>query len=101
MKSHLVPTDLALLRSLRLGCVGSGGTGKSTFALRVHEDYGVPVVSEGVREWLARRGKRSPGELDPAEASDFQWHILEHRDRNTVRGPFVADRTALDSICFA
>lgn len=94
-------SDLAALRSLRIGCVGSGGTGKSTFAAHLRDAHGVPLVTEGVREWLAARGRPGLDELDAAEVAALMWDVLDHRDRGSLQPAFVADRTAIDSICFA
>jgi hypothetical protein len=93
--------ELAALRRIRIGCIGPGGTGKSTFARHVHDHHGVPLVSEGVREWLDANGRTGLAGLSAEEVGRLSWHVLEHRDRLTAQPPFIADRTALDSICFA
>ncbi len=95
------PQELVALRSLRIGCVGSGGTGKSTFAGHVRDSYGVPIVTEGVRDWLVARGRSGLDVLDAREVSELVWDVLEHRDRSTAQASFIADRTSVDSICFA
>jgi nicotinamide riboside kinase len=93
--------DVSLLRTLRIGCIGSGGTGKSTFVRWVSDTHGIRRVDEGVREWLAAHGETGLATLDAAQVSRLSWDVLDHRDRETTQAPFIADRTAVDSICFA
>jgi hypothetical protein len=93
--------ELAALRGIRLGCVGSGGTGKSTFARHVHDRYAVPLVTEGVREWLDASGRAGLDRLSADDIRALWWHVLDHRDRGTTQPHFIADRTVVDSIAFA
>lgn len=89
------------MSALRIAITGSAGTGKTTLASTLAAELGLPVIGEGMRDYLERTG------IDP--------HSLGHEGmKNLVRqlwverqaqeaaatGGFVADRAGIDHAAF-
>lgn len=86
---------------MRIAFSGSAGTGKSTIAEMTAARFSLPLVPEGVREYLASIGKDSFRDMSSSEMFDMQLHILKTKvdaESNTL--DFVADRTTADSMAY-
>jgi len=88
---------------MRVGFMGSSGTGKTTLARWVSERFGLPLNPVGSRSVAAAMGLASPYDVDAAGRRDeFQrrlraekiaWELAHER--------FVSDRTTLDDLAYA
>lgn len=87
---------------IRVGCLGSSGTGKSTIAHWIAESYGLAMNPVGSRSVARAMGFASPYDVDTAgrriefqrtlQAEKIRWE-LDHED-------FVTDRTTLDELAY-
>lgn len=86
---------------MKIALSGSAGTGKSTLALRLGEALGLPVIGEGMREYLQRTGV----DLHSLGHDAFQaliQQLWEERKEAEALAPagFVADRSSFDFAAF-
>lgn len=83
----------------RVVVVGGAGTGKTTLSTCLARSLGVPLVEEGVREWLRERGKDSPSSMDQSQRIALQHYFLRTKlGRETCGLGFVSDRSVIDSL---
>lgn len=86
-------------RLLRIGIMGSAGSGKTRLAQVLSDALVVPLVDEGIREWLANRGLQEPKRL----SWDLQLQLQEQYVTNkmldeSLHQAFVSDRTTIDAV---
>lgn len=86
---------------MRIGFSGSGGTGKTTVAKVLAEGLGLPLISEGVREYVAERGITNLRGMTAEETFDMQRHLLQvKKDQELRQDAWVSDRTTADNIAY-
>jgi nicotinamide riboside kinase len=81
---------------MRIAITGSAGVGKSTLGRRLGEILGVPVLGEGMREWLERTGSdlHALGRDGVRSLLVRLWE--ERRAAEETNQAFVADRSSYD-----
>ena len=84
---------------MRIAVTGSAGTGKTTLVEALAERLDVPVVPEGMREYLERTGV-DLHDLAPFELRELVETLWGQRLEQEAVGPFVADRCSVDFAAF-
>src|SRR6266576_415230 len=69
-------------RRLRIGIMGSAGSGKTTLAHSLSSSLGIALIEEGVREWLTTHGVKAPSELSWDRQLKLQEYYLAAKMRN-------------------
>lgn len=87
---------------MRIGLSGGPGTGKTLLARAIQRRLQLPLIDEGVREWLATEAVTNLASLTRSEHAALQrqflrWKIAEER----VTPAFVSDRTVVDGVVIA
>lgn len=83
---------------IRIGVSGPGGTGKTTLAMRLSSEFGLPLVAEGVREWLLAERAAGPWRLTAEDQLRLQRHAVSYKmSQERLAGSFVSDRTTVDA----
>jgi hypothetical protein len=79
--------------------MGSAGSGKTTLAEALSQALAIPLVEEGVREWLELRGLQKPNSLSWDLQLELQEYYVASKMRNEATyQAFVSDRTTLDAV---
>lgn len=79
--------------------MGSAGAGKTTLAQHLSAYFGIPLIEEGVREWLADRKLNDPKNLAWELQLEMQRDYLAKKMQNEhAHSEFISDRTSLDVI---
>ena len=89
---------------MRIAVSGSAGTGKTTLARALGARLGLPVIGEGMREYLERTGV----DLHALGHAEFRalvkglWEERRTAEAEAIRaaGGFVADRAGVDFAAF-
>lgn len=86
---------------MRIAISGSAGTGKSTLARRLSEETGLPLIGEGMREYLERTGVdlHSLGHEGMRALVLRLWEERKEAEERASRG-FIADRSSFDFAAF-
>jgi len=79
--------------------MGSAGSGKTTLAEALSQALAIPLVEEGVRDWLKLRGLQKPNSLSWDLQLELQEYYVACKMRNEATyQAFVSDRTTLDAV---
>lgn len=84
----------------RVVIVGGAGIGKTRLATCLSCLLDLPLIEEGVREWLRDRGERSPLHISRLGQIALQHHVLRTktvRERAMRKMGFVSDRSVVDA----
>jgi nicotinamide riboside kinase len=86
---------------MRIAFSGSAGTGKSSLAQRGASELGLPLIGEGMREYL-ERAKVDLHQLGHEGMRDLVYRLWEERKEAEARAQngFVADRSSFDFAAF-
>ncbi len=84
---------------MRVAVTGSAGTGKSTLVARLGRRLSLPVVPEGMREYLERTGVDLHS-LGPDGLQALVLGLWEQRQVAERQSGFVADRCSVDFAAF-
>lgn len=86
---------------MRIAISGSAGTGKSTLAKRLAEETGLPLIGEGMREYLERTGAdlHSLGHEGMRSLVLRLWEERKEAEERAGQG-FIADRSSFDFAAF-
>ena len=84
---------------MRIAVTGSAGTGKSTLVGQLGPRLGLPVVPEGMREYLERTGVNLH-DLRPGGLQELVLGLWDDRLPHEEAPGFVADRCAVDFAAF-
>lgn len=88
-----------MMKPLRLGIMGSAGSGKTKLAQVLCNALEISPVDEGVREWLAHRNLKEPKNLSWDVQLQLQDHYVAAKMRSeSSHQAFVSDRTTLDAV---
>ena len=86
---------------MRVALSGSAGIGKTTLARQLAEYYRVPLIAEGVREYLREKGLTLQ-EARALSLYDFQTAIWQrHSYLTQTHSDFIADRSFVDFLVYA
>ena len=87
---------------MRIAFTGSGGTGKTTLLKEVNKEMELPIIGEGIREWLEENGFDDFKELETKDVVKMQEDALNKRiDIESELQSFVSDRTSVDNLSYA
>ena len=88
--------------NLKIGVSGGPGVGKSSLAGALGAALGIPVIGEGVREWLREHGLITPHAATTSEQIALQDRYFKYKvDTESHLDNFVSDRTVIDGIVIA
>ena len=86
---------------MKIALSGSDSTGKTTLAEEIGKRFGIPVIGEYARETATNMGIQDLRGLNPDQAYDFQWRILERKlAEEDKHDTFIADRSVADNIAY-
>ena len=89
-------------KDLRIGFIGNGGTGKTTTAKVLAEQLKLPLIPEGVREYMQEKGIEHLRELSPLETWEMQKTLFKRKTKmENSLACFIADRTTIDNAAYA
>jgi len=88
--------------SIRLAFCGASGTGKTTLARWVEQQFGVPFNPVGSRSVAKAMGFDNPYDVDKAgKRAEFQRKLVaDKRAWEDEHDSFVVDRTTLDNLAY-
>jgi nicotinamide riboside kinase len=88
---------------VRIAFSGSGGTGKTTLLTEINKELQLPVIEEGIREWLAEHGFADFKDMSfPTDVVKMQTDTLERKMAiESELQSFIADRTTVDNLTYA
>jgi nicotinamide riboside kinase len=86
---------------VRIAFAGSGGTGKTTTLKEVNKTLKLPVIKEGVREYLEEHNIKHLRELSGEDTFKMQLAFLDQKEVSESQKEFIADRTTIDSFIYA
>jgi hypothetical protein len=86
----------------RIAFAGSSGTGKTTLAKYIADEFKLPINPVGSRSVSEAMGFASPYDVDKAgRRAEFQHRIVtEKRAWEDAHEEFVTDRTTLDNLVY-
>ena len=86
---------------IRIAFCGSAGTGKTTTMEEINKILELPVVGEGVREWMADNKITHLRELSARDTMRLQMEIMRNKGgKEKTLQRFIADRTMLDAAAY-
>ncbi len=78
--------------------MGSAGSGKTMLA-EFRSCLGIPLIDEGVRDWLSDHRFGNPKSLSWELQLELQQHYLDSKIRTeSAHEEFVSDRTTVDAV---
>lgn len=84
---------------MRIGVSGPGRSGKTTLVNSLGPRMGLPVIAEGVWEWLRSEGLPEPWDLGPEDVLRLQRHVIGHKiAQESASTDFISDRTTIDAV---
>ena len=87
---------------MRIAFAGSGGTGKTTLLEEINKELELPVIGEGIREWLVENDYKDFKDLGIEGTIKMQEDTLQRKmSIESELQSFVADRTTVDNLCYA
>lgn len=90
------------MNQLRVAFCGASGTGKTTLASFIAEEWGLPINPVGSRSVAKTMGFDSPYDVDKAgKRADFQRRLATEKVAwEAGHESFVSDRTTLDNLAY-
>ena len=86
---------------MRITISGSAGTGKTTLGKELSLKLNVPLIEEGVREYLEEKNITNFRSMSPRDTMDMQWEILNRKiEKENKLNNFVADRCVADNVAY-
>lgn len=87
---------------MKIALMGASGTGKTTLAKRIAEQYGLELNPVGSRSVAAAMGLETPYAADTqGRREEFQRRLLEAKTEWELgRASYVTDRTTLDNLAY-
>lgn len=87
---------------MRIAFTGSGGTGKTTLLTEVNKELNLPVIGEGIREWLKNNDFKDFKDMTIHHVVKMQEDTLKRKmDIESELQSFVSDRTTVDNLSYA
>lgn len=87
---------------MRIAFSGSGGTGKTTLLEAVNKELDLPVIGEGIREWLAEHNFSDFKEMKVKDVVQMQEDTLKRKmEIESQLQNFISDRTTIDNLSYA
>ena len=87
---------------MRIAFTGSGGTGKTTLLTEINKELQLPVIGEGIREWLKEHDFKDFKGMTIHHVVQMQEDTLKRKmDIESELQAFVSDRTTVDNLCYA
>jgi nicotinamide riboside kinase len=90
---------------MKIAFTGAGGTGKTTLAEHVSQQWGLPFLTNVAREVMKERGianEAAQNEMSPEALLDLQYAIfVALKVRRDSEPAFVTDRLLLDNYVYA
>ncbi len=87
---------------MRIAFSGSGGTGKTTLLNEINKELDLPVIGEGIREWLAEHGFDDFSDMAKKDVVKMQEDTLKRKmDIESELQAFMSDRTTVDNLSYA
>ena len=94
---------MSIRRGLRVGFTGAGGTGKTTSALFIANEFGIPV-SKSASRIIYEAKEISEEDVRTTYSNEQKWElqkeILNIKIENDRGYTYVADRTVLDHYAY-
>jgi hypothetical protein len=88
---------------MRIAFAGASGTGKTTLAEWVSEEFDLPMNPVGSRTVAKAMGFSNPYDVDamPGKRAEFQQRLVtDKREWEDEHPSFVTDRTTLDNLAY-
>ena len=87
---------------MRVAIYGASGTGKTTVAKMIKQEFGLPFNPVGSRTVAKEMGFDNPYDVDAAgKRAEFQWKLVESKVAwERAHEQFVTDRTTLDNLAY-
>lgn len=87
---------------MRIAFSGSGGTGKTTLLNEINKDLNLPIIGEGIREWLTEHGFSDFKQLGIKDVVKMQEDTLRRKmDIESNLQSFISDRSTVDNLSYA
>jgi nicotinamide riboside kinase len=87
---------------MRIAFSGSGGTGKTRLLTEINKELELPVIGEGIREWLEEHGFDDFKDMEMKDVVQMQEDTLKRKtDIESTLGSFMSDRTTVDNLSYA
>lgn len=87
---------------MRIAFTGSGGTGKTTLLEEINKELELPVIGEGIREWLSEHGFDDFKDMETTDVVKMQDDTLNRKTQiESELQSFIADRTTVDNMAYA
>lgn len=86
---------------MKIGLSGTEGTGKSTLAKLISDQFNVPLIPEYVRDVTKILGITIPRNLPPDKMHALQTRVLDKKLKaESKHQSFIADRTTADNLAY-
>lgn len=87
---------------MRIAFSGSGGTGKTKLLETINKELDLPVIGEGIREWLDEHNFTDFKDMKIKDVVQMQTDTLKRKmEIESQLQNFISDRTTIDNLSYA